>query len=245
VARPLQKRPSMNASLVATTASATAVRNRLIAEHVEIAQRIARKVARRCPAWMSQEDLVSAGMLGLAEAADRFDDSRGEPFLVYATKRIRGAVLDELRRGDIMPRRVRRMARKVEDARTSLERQLGKTPEDAAMATALGVTIQVYRNDLASLSEVKVSSLDDGEHATPAAPEGESPADNAERSQLMARIKAALVRLEQRDAMILGLLYGDELSSVEVGQVLNISTSRVCQLHSRALTRLREELAKP
>lgn len=226
------------------TPIATAERNRLIADHVDIARRIARKVARRCPAWMSQEDLVSAGMLGLAEAAGRFDGSRGEPFLVYATKRIRGAVLDELRRGDIMPRRVRRMARKVDETRATLERQLGKAPEAQAMATALGVTLQVYRNDLASLSEVKVGSLDDGEHAMPAAPADESPAEHAERGQLMARIKAALTRLEQRDTMILSLLYGDELSSVEVGQVLGISTSRICQLHSRALARLREELAK-
>lgn len=225
-------------------ATATAERNRRIADHVDIARRIASKVARRCPAWMSQEDLVAAGMLGLAEAAERFDGSRGEPFLVYATKRIRGAVLDELRRGDIMPRRVRRMARKVDDARQTLERKLGKTPEDQAMATALGVTLQVYRNDLASLSEVKVSSLDDGEHAPPAAPADQSPAEHAERSQLMARVKAALTRLEQRDTMILSLLYADELSSVEVGQVLGISTSRVCQLHSRAIARLREEVAK-
>jgi RNA polymerase sigma factor for flagellar operon FliA len=233
----------MNAA-AAATATATAERNRRIADHVDVARRIARKVARRCPAWMSQDDLVAAGMLGLAEAADRFDGSRGEPFLVFATKRIRGAVLDELRRGDIMPRRVRRMARKVGEVRASLEREQGKTPEDQAMATALGVTLQVYRNDLASLSEVKVSSLDDGEHAPPAAPADQSPAEQAERSELMARIKGALVRLEQRDAMILSLLYADELSSVEVGQVLGVSTSRVCQLHARALARLREELAK-
>lgn len=222
---------------------ANAARDRRIADHIDIARRIASKVARRCPSWMSHDDLVAAGMLGLAEAADRFDDSRGEPFLVYATKRIRGAVLDELRRGDIMPRRVRRMARRVDEARQTLERSVGGASDDA-MAKALGVTLQTYRNDLAQLSEVKVGSLDDGEHAPPAAPACESPAELSERSQLMTRIKAALVRLEKRDAMILSLLYGDELTSVEVGQVLGISTSRVCQLHSRAIARLREELEK-
>ena len=239
----------MNATTVAaaanvSSASATAERNRRIAEHVDVARRIASKVARRCPAWMSQEDLVAAGMLGLAEAADRFDEGRGEPFLVFASKRIRGAVLDELRRGDIMPRRVRRMARKVDDARATLERKLGKTPEDTAMAAALGVTLQVYRDDLASLTEVKLSSLDDGQHAPPAAPAGQSPAEQAERGELLARIKGALARLGERDIMLLSLLYGDELTSVEVGQVLGVSTSRVCQLHSRALARLRDEVAK-
>jgi RNA polymerase sigma factor for flagellar operon FliA len=235
VAHALQKRSVMNA---------TAARDRRIADHIEIAQRIAKKVARRCPAWMSQEDLVAAGMLGLAEAAERFDESRGETFLMYATKRIRGAVLDELRRGDIMPRRVRRMARKVDEARQTLERSTGRTADDESVAKALGVTLAVYRNDLKQLSEVKVGSLDDGEHAPPAAPAHESPAELTERSELLARIKGALLRLEKRDAMILSLLYGDELSSVEVGQVLGVSTSRVCQLHSRAIARLREELEK-
>lgn len=232
------------AAAAATATTSTAVRDRLIAEHVDVARRIAGKVARRCPSWMSQEDLVAAGVLGLAEAAERFDDRRGEPFIVFASKRIRGAVLDELRRGDIMPRRVRRMARKVDDARATLERKLGAAPEDQAVATALGVTLQVYRNDLASLTEVKVSSLDDGAHAPPAAPADQSPAEHAERSELLARIKGALTRLGERDVLVLSLLYGDELTSVEVGQVLGVSTSRVCQLHSRALARLREELAR-
>ena len=86
-------------------------RDRLIAEHLEIAKRIALRMARRCPDWISRDDLVAAGLLGLTEAAERYDGSRNEPFLVFAEKRIRGAVLDELRRGDIMPRRVRQLAR--------------------------------------------------------------------------------------------------------------------------------------
>lgn len=223
----------------------TAERDRRIADHVEIARRIARKVARRCPAHVAREDLVSAGLLGLAEAADRFDDSRGEPFLVFATKRIRGAVLDELRRGDIMPRRVRKKAREVDAARQSLERTTGGAADEHAMAAKLGVTLAHYRNELATLVEVKVGSIDDLEHAPPAAPADTSPAQRAERSQLLGRIRGALARLDQRDATILSLLYGDELSCVEVGQVLGVSTSRVCQLHTRAIARLREELEAP
>src|SRR2546423_9631021 len=88
-------------------------RNQLISEHAEVARRIALKMARRCPDYIAREDLVAAGMLGLTEAANRYDDSRTEPFLSFAEHRIRGAILDELRRGDMLPRRVRQLSRKI------------------------------------------------------------------------------------------------------------------------------------
>src|ERR1051325_9220951 len=91
----------------------TSARDRLIRDHADVARRIALRMARRCPDWVAREDLVSAGMVGLIEAADRYDESRQEPFISFAEHRIRGAVLDELRRGDIMPRRVRQLARNL------------------------------------------------------------------------------------------------------------------------------------
>ncbi|HEY0252266.1 MAG TPA: sigma-70 family RNA polymerase sigma factor, partial [Kofleriaceae bacterium] len=97
-------------------------RDRLIREHSDAARRIALRMARRCPDWIAREDIVSAGMLGLIEAAERYDGSRQEPFLAFAEHRIRGAVLDELRRGDIMPRRVRQLARKIAAAIRELEK---------------------------------------------------------------------------------------------------------------------------
>src|SRR5262249_52443662 len=114
-------------------------RDRLISEHVEIARRISLRLARRCPDWIAREDLVAAGLLGLTEAADRYDETRNEPFLSFAEKRIRGAVLDELRRGDIMPRRVRQMARKIGATIQQLEREYGEAPTDERVANALGV----------------------------------------------------------------------------------------------------------
>jgi len=98
-------------------------RDRLIADNIEVARRISLRMARRCPDWVSREDIVAAGMLGLAEAADRYDESRAEPFIAFAEKRIRGAVIDELRRGDVMPRRMRRLARQVGDAIQKLEQE--------------------------------------------------------------------------------------------------------------------------
>ncbi len=220
-----------------------AERDRRIADHVDTARRIARRIARRCPAWV-QDDLIAAGMLGLAEAAERYDDRRGEPFLAFATKRIRGAVLDELRRGDIMPRRVRTLARKVGAIMQALEAQLGQRPEDQSMAAALRVSIDHYRTELKPLADVRVGSLEDLEHAPPAAPAEQSPAHHAERNEMLAQISAALERLDARDVLILSLHYGDELNCGEIGQVIGVSTSRVCQLHSRALARLRVELER-
>src|SRR5436190_9233864 len=100
-------------------------RDQMIAEHVDVARRISRRFARRCPGWVSRDDLVGAAMLGLTEAAERYDASRGEPFVSFAEKRIRGAVQDELRRGDILPRRVRKLSRRVAQVITELEHEAG------------------------------------------------------------------------------------------------------------------------
>ena len=217
-------------------------RDRLIAEHIDIARRISLRLARRCPSWVSSEDLVSAGMLGLAEAAERYDDSRQEPFLVFAEKRIRGAVLDELRRGDIMPRRIRQMARKVGATIQELEKKHGGPPDDDTVAAALGVPVAEYRENLEQLVHVTIGALDQVENAAPAGGEDGSPLRQAERREIMARIREALKSLDQRDVLVLSLYYNDELTYVEIAEVLGVTTSRVCQLHGRAIARLRTEL---
>jgi RNA polymerase sigma factor for flagellar operon FliA len=217
-------------------------RDRLIAEHIDIARRISLRLARRCPSWVSSEDLVSAGMLGLAEAAERYDDSRQEPFLVFAEKRIRGAVLDELRRGDIMPRRIRQMARKVGATIQDLEKKHGGPPADDKVAEALGVSVTEYRDNLEQLVHVTIGALDQVENSSAPGGEDGSPLKQAERREIMSRIKEALTRLEQRDVLVLSLYYNEELTYVEIAEVLGVTTSRVCQLHGRAIARLRAEL---
>src|SRR5262249_30096001 len=123
------RRVSMKA-YAAQVRRSSAERDRLISEHVEIARRISLRMARRCPDWIAREDLSAAGLPGPPRAAERSDASRNEPFLSFAEKRIRGAVLDELRRGDIMPRRVRQLARKIGATIQQLEREKGETPND-------------------------------------------------------------------------------------------------------------------
>ncbi len=220
-----------------------AERDRLIADHIEIARRISMRMARRCPDWIAREDLVAAGMLGLTEAAERYDSTRNEPFLAFAEKRIRGAVLDELRRGDIMPRRARQMARKIGATIQELEKTCGRSPTDEEVAKALGVTLEAYRNDLEHLVHVTVGALDqDDDTSTALATDDSSPEAGAARQQALSRVRNALPKLDQRDVLVLGLYYNEELTYHEIAEVLGVTTSRVCQLHGRAVSRLRAEI---
>jgi RNA polymerase sigma factor for flagellar operon FliA len=215
-------------------------RDRLIRDHADAARRIALRMARRCPDWIQRDDIVSAGMLGLIEAAERYDDKRQEPFLAFAEHRIRGAVLDELRRGDIMPRRVRQLARKVSAAIRELEKD-GETPTDQRISDALGVTLDVYRAGLSELVHVEIGPIDGGE-AQHLASTSVAPDVEAGHRLTLARVREALSHLEQRDVTILGLHYVEDLTYQEIADTLRITPSRVCQLLWRAVERLRDIL---
>jgi RNA polymerase sigma factor FliA len=215
-------------------------RDALIRDHADAARRIALRMARRCPDWIQRDDIVSAGMLGLIEAAERYDDTRQEPFLAFAEHRIRGAVLDELRRGDIMPRRVRQLARKVSAAIRELEKD-GETPTDQRISDALGVTLEVYRAGLSELVHVEIGPIDGGE-AQHLASTSVAPDIEAGHRLTLARVREALSHLEQRDVTILGLHYVEDLTYQEIADTLRITPSRVCQLLWRAVERLRDYL---
>lgn len=217
-------------------------RNQLIVAHTEVARRIALKMARRCPSWVGREDLVAAGMLGLTEAALRYDDTRVEPFLSFAEQRIRGAVLDELRRGDMLPRRVRQTARKVAATIRGLE-SAGETATDERVASTLGVTIENYRDNLANLINVETESID-SERATILVDEQQRPDEIASRREMLSRVRTALDKLEQRDVTLLGLHYIEELTFQEIATTLGITASRACQLLWRAVARLRTQLGE-
>jgi RNA polymerase sigma factor FliA len=223
------------------TRPARELRDRLIAEHMEIARRISMRLARRCPDWIAPDDLVAAGMLGLTEAAARYDETRAEPFLSFAEKRIRGAVLDELRRGDIMPRRARQMARKIGATIQELERELAAPPSDEQIAARLGVSLDVYLEDLEGLVHLTVGALDPADEPA-AADDGRNPETEAARSEALRRVRPALEKLDKRDLLVLNLYYKEELTYGEIAQVLGVTGSRVCQLHGRAIARLRAEL---
>jgi RNA polymerase sigma factor FliA len=219
-------------------------REALIVDHLDMARRIATRIGRRVPADIREEDLVASAMIGLTEAADRFDASRGEPFVAFAEKRIRGAVLDELRKGDIMPRRMRQAARKVGQTVRELAAKLGREPEDTEVAAALGVSLEEYQTELEGLTHVAAVDLDTPETLDRLASDSASPEAATERRFLIERVKKALGTLPQRDAMVMQLYYVEELSYSEIGKMLGVTESRVCQIHSRSMARLRTELGE-
>ncbi len=214
------------------------IRDQLIRDHADIARRIALKMARRCPEWVARDDLISAGMLGLIEAAERYDGARDEPFVSFAEHRIRGAVLDELRRGDIMPRRVRQLARKIVTAMRELEKN-GEPATDQSVADALGVPVEKYRDHLAQLAHVTVGSLDDHDHL---AAKDSAPDVQAAHRQRLDKVREALARLDARDVTILGLHYIEDMTYQQIAEVVNVTPSRVCQLLWRAVERLRGQI---
>jgi RNA polymerase sigma factor for flagellar operon FliA len=177
-------------------------------------------------------------MIGLTEAAERFDAALGQPFVAFAERRIRGAVLDELRRGDLMPRRRRTRARAVGKLLARLEQQLGRAPDDDEVAAALGVPVDEYREEMEALTQVSFVELDEQAVLGPAN-ENTWPSAISEREELARRLRSALDQLPERDALLLSLYYVEELSYAETAEVLGVSESRVCQLHARALARLR------
>ncbi|MEM6990432.1 MAG: FliA/WhiG family RNA polymerase sigma factor [Myxococcota bacterium] len=219
-------------------------RDRLVTEHVGMAKRIALRVARRLPDGITNDDMIAAAYLGLTQAAERFDASRGESFVAFAEKRIRGAVYDELRRGDILPRRMRTMANKVRDVMRGLEQKLGRCPEDEEMAAELGVSPEEYRRDLEGLTHVSIVELPSVFQG--AANDGsgyESPVSATLRRDLVAKVLDSLQELPPRDAQVLSLYYIEEFSYAEIGEVLGVTVGRISQLHARAITRIRGMLA--
>lgn len=216
------------------------LRDQLVVEYAPIARRIALRMARRLPDPMLVDDVIAAAYLGLTQAAERYDAKRGEPFLGFAEQRIRGAVYDELRRADILPRRQRQKAKKVQDTMRRLEQKLGRAADDVEVAAGMGVSVSEYRKDLEQLTHVAVVEFQ--EHPASLA---NSPASLTERRDLLAKVMKALHLLPTRDAQLLSLYYIEELTYAELGQIFDISVGRVSQLHARAITRLRTKLEEP
>jgi RNA polymerase sigma factor for flagellar operon FliA len=218
-------------------------RQQLITDHLDVARRIALRVGRRVP-WLSREDLVAAAMVGLAEAASRYELGRAEPFVAFAEQRIRGAVLDELRRNDVLPRRVRRTARRVEQVKQRLAHGLGRAAETDEIAAALGVTVEHYHAELEKLAHVDLLAREGQEHLSEAgnAARPATPHEQVEQRELARDLRAALAELPARDQTLLALYYNEELSYAEIGKVLGVSESRICQLHGRLVATLRARL---
>jgi RNA polymerase sigma factor for flagellar operon FliA len=192
-------------------------------------------------------DLVSSGTLGLLDAIDRYDPRHATLFSTYARFRIRGTILDQLRRLDWVPRSLRDKATVVDRAARSLEARLGRPPSEEELARALGLSLAAYRalrGRLAPVESVDHSGIGDGDHAPPFDRAEPGPLAALLRRERLCLVVEAIRQLPERDQLLLSLYYRDDLTMKEVGAVLGLTESRVSQLHSQALRRLRGQLAE-
>jgi RNA polymerase sigma factor for flagellar operon FliA len=223
---------------------ATGLRDQLIEKHLVLVKYAAARVAGRLPGHFRLDDLYSAGLVGFLAAVEDFDPERNVEFGAYASQRIRGAILDELRRLDCVPRRVRRLAREAAHAIGVLTQRLGRQPLDEEIAAEMKIEVAVYRRLLTE--GVTLLSLD----ADPSGEQSGAPVDSIEDpsvpdpfATLEARERQALVarfieKLPERERQVLALYYHEELTMHEVGTILGITESRVSQIHSSAILRL-------
>ena len=214
----------------------------LVQTHTALVRRIALHMIARLPGHVQLEDLIQAGMIGLLEAANKFDANRGASFSTYAGIRIRGAMVDEIRRGDWVPRSVHRQSREIAIAINKLEARLGREPSDREIASELGMEPDRYYQALDDAAAGKL-------HSYETLLEDEQPHGRAdelsrglEDDRLKASVTDAISSLTEREQLVLSLYYEEGLNLKEVGSVLNVGESRVSQIMSRAIVRIRERL---
>lgn len=230
------------------------LREQLIVEHLSLVRHIAGRLAVRLPSFIAQEDLEGWGVFGLIEAVEKYDPNYGTDFRTFAYHRIRGAILDEVRRQSWLPRSLWHRLQEINEARDRLERESGTSVTDAEVARAMGMTGQEFRRLANHFYSVSVMSLDDvrttrnGEQV----PWGNlvedtgspDPVERVLEEEDQQVLLAAVSQLEEKDRLVLALYYQEGLTLKELGRVLEVTESRACQLHARAIARLRDKIAK-
>ena len=227
-------------------------RDQLITEYLPYVKRIVHRIAAHLPSTIDIEDLMNVGVIGLIQAVDRYDPKRDNKFMTYAVFRIRGAVLSELRSRDFLSRANRRKIRDLENVHLKLEQKLGREVDDFEVARELGVDIeQVHRTrqmsgiSFISFEELGFSSKDDKEKLINYLVDSDDDALARTRlKELKAAVAKAIEQLPKKERLVISLYYLDELTMKETGKVLNVTESRVSQIHSQAIMRLRAKLKR-
>ena len=221
--------------------------HQLIEQHGGLVKRIAYQLVARLPHTVEVNDLIQAGMIGLLDASHQYKASQGASFETYAGIRIRGAMLDEIRRNDWAPRSVHRKAREIAEVMHQLEQQLGRSPMDLEVADALEMTLDQYHQQLQDASGHQIFSLDD--MTDNQLTDGDSfgsddvgPAEITENNNFERALAEAIDGLPERERLLMSLYYNEELNLKEIGEVLGVSESRVSQIHTQTVVRLRSKL---
>jgi len=227
-------------------------RDQLITEYLPYVKRIVHRIAVHLPATIDIDDLMNVGVIGLIQAVDRYDPSRDNKFMTYAVFRIKGAVLSELRSRDFLSRSNRRKIRDLENACLKLEQKLGREVDDFEVANELGIDVeQVNRTkqmssiSFISFEELGFSSRDEKEKLLSYLVDKDDDAMTLTRlKELQQALARAIEQLPEKEKLVISLYYIEELTMKETGKVLNITESRVSQIHSQAILRLRAKLKK-
>ena len=242
-------RMTQAAAVQGPSPSETDARNALVVEHIGLVKSIARRLAQRVPSQVDVNELISVGMVGLVDAAGRYRASVGAPFAAFARRRIHGAMLDSLRQLDDVPRSVRRMRREVDQAILRLRHELNREPTDAEIAGALKVSEDEYGEMLEHMRGADVGAvrqvdgaLGEGSLLDFAIDPDDGPQVRLERAEIKQHLARAITELPERERQILTLYYQEELTLAEIGAVIGVGESRVSQLRTQAIARIRTRL---
>jgi len=218
----------------------------LIEKHTVLVKRIAYHLLARLPASVIVDDLIQSGMIGLLEASNNFDHSKGASFETFAGIRIRGAMLDEIRRGDWTPRSVHKNSRMISEAIKELEAKLGRDVADIEVAEKLELSLNEYHDILNDVSSGKIIGIDDlgvsEDSLDIETNNSNQPYDQIEQVIFKKTLTQCISSLPERESLVLSLYYDEELNLREIGQVLDVSESRVSQIHSQAMHRLKSRM---
>jgi RNA polymerase sigma factor for flagellar operon FliA len=235
-----------NAAKTPTEFSTT---NELVVLHEPLVKRIAYHLMSRLPASVQADDLIQAGMIGLIEASRKFDPEQGASFETYAGIRIRGAMLDEIRRTDWTPRSVHRKAREVAEAVRRIENEKGRDARDVEVAKEMGLELDEYHKILQDSTGCRIFSFEDpgmlGEEGSQnSARHADQPLETLQKSDFKQGLANEIKGLPERERLVMALYYDEELNLREIGEILGVSESRVCQIHGQALIRLRARMGE-
>ena len=214
----------------------------LVAKHAPLVKRIAYHLLAKLPDTVLVEDLIQAGMLGLLEASNNFSDSHGASFTTYAGIRIRGAMLDDVRRNDWTPRSVHRKAREITKVMQKIEQKTGRDARDTEIAELLEITLDDYHKILNDSSCCRLFSTNDlqgdNDRST-----SENILENINEADFRVALINEIAGLPERERLVISMYYDDELNLKEIGKILNVSESRACQINNQAMLRLKSRLA--
>ena len=235
--------------------AAVSAREKLILHYAPLVKYVASRVATGLPASVEQADLVSYGMFGLIDALEKFEPGRGNKFETYAIPRIKGAIIDELRAMDWVPRSVRFKQREIEKALADLESMLKRQPSEKEMSERLGISVKELHDVVSQISFVSVLALDEilsvgsdrGEQVSlldTLADRGTDPTTALEGEETRGLLAAAINSLSEREKIVVTLYYFEGLTLAEIGDILGVTESRVCQIHTKAVGQLRLQLVE-